>query len=725
MAKLGTDTVNEMRDWGLVAPEELERIVVISPHLDDAVLGVGRLLAVHPNATVITVYAGRPPEYPDPMTHWDTISGFVAGDDVLARRRKEDEGALAELDATPVWLDFVEHQYLERPDWVGADKTVDVLESAVRAANPTAVFMPFGLANPDHTETHDAARIVRERAARAGVVRVRGPGLQAHPGHARLAGVAALPGRHLAHARRTDHRPRGGGEAARRSRTTSRSSARSKPIGRSTQSSPRPPRSSSGASMRPRPAGNGCRRRRNRPTLLHRSCKPGGTACRHQLDLVLRASEPCSGGRWRRSWSGSGAIHFGMMGEHAGVSWTHGLFFATTGWLQIMFAALIVFRPSRPVITAGIVLNVAILTVWVLTRTVGIAIGGDGTPEAWGKTDGLCAAFEGLAVIASVLLLSKSFSRRPLSSGVGFAGIGFVVIAIAVLSSLLFSPAAIDVSAASGLSPDGHNHGATGASADGHDHTHVAVAGAGGLIDTGNGFIVTGALTGDSPCELSGPPASAGQTGKDAEGHSHRGPFKQDPLTREEAAQLQAEQTIARGVAVKYPTVALAEAAGYSKSTPYVPCIGAHYTNTRLAGRFDPAAPSELLYDGTNPDSKIVGLSYLVFHRGGAPEGFTGPNDRWHQHNLNGGLCLKGGVVIGSESMSKAQCTAAGGGKVALDDIWMLHDWTVPGFECTWGVFAGECPELGGRGGQTAWDPPDPKFARKGQITQEASAAAK
>jgi hypothetical protein len=28
-----------MREWGTVAPSELERIVIVSPHLDDAVLG--------------------------------------------------------------------------------------------------------------------------------------------------------------------------------------------------------------------------------------------------------------------------------------------------------------------------------------------------------------------------------------------------------------------------------------------------------------------------------------------------------------------------------------------------------------------------------------------------------------------------------------------------------------------------------------------------------------
>ena len=90
-----------------------------------------------------------------------------------------------------------------------------------------------------------------------------------------------------------------------------------------------------------------------------------------------------------------------------------------------------------------------------------------------------------------------------------------------------------------------------------------------------------------------------------------------------------------------------------------MPCIGAHYTNTGLVSRFDPAAPSELLFDGTNPDSKIVGLSYLVFHLNGPPEGFAGPNDRWHMHNSNGGLCIgKDGVVVGNEATSPKECAA-------------------------------------------------------------------
>ena len=41
--------------------------------------------------------------------------------------------------------------------------------------------------------------------------------------------------------------------------------------------------------------------------------------------------------------------------------------------------------------------------------------------------------------------------------------------------------------------------------------------------------------------------------------------------------------------------------------------------------------------------------------------------------------------------------------KRVLSDIWMMHDWIVPGWECSWGVFAPECPELGGKVGADAW----------------------
>jgi hypothetical protein len=234
--------------------------------------------------------------------------------------------------------------------------------------------------------------------------------------------------------------------------------------------------------------------------------------------------------------------------------------------------------------------------------------------------------------------------------------------------------------------------------------------------------VLSGTATGQSPCELAAPtPASPGQVGgggggsesdatKGASAHGgERGMVQQKILTKSERLALEGQIKLARQVAVKYPTVKDALAAGYKKSTPFVPCIGAHYTDTGLVAKMDFGAPSELLYDGTEPNSKIVGLSYLVWHPGGTPpEGFAGKNDYWHQHNSNGGLCLKGVVVVGGEDMTRERCAAVGGRKTLLTDIWMLHAWIVPGFECSWGTFSGECPELGGRLCGTAWDSPDP-----------------
>jgi hypothetical protein len=246
-----------------------------------------------------------------------------------------------------------------------------------------------------------------------------------------------------------------------------------------------------------------------------------------------------------------------------------------------------------------------------------------------------------------------------------------------------------------------------------HMHMHNHAGGAGHDM----GSVIAETATGDSPCEKAqAKPASPGQVGAgeggassntDAEGgHGHRGMVKQEKLTNDERKLLIEQMIQARTVIDRYPTVKDAEAAGYHMSTVFVPCIGAHYTNMKLVTKFDPANPSELLFDGTTPDARIIGLSYLVWHPGGPPEGFAGPNDHFHQHNANGGLCLKGGSVVGGEDVTEAQCTARGGKKSGnlMKDVWMEHAWVAPGWECSWGVFAGECPELGGKLGGSAWD---------------------
>jgi LmbE family N-acetylglucosaminyl deacetylase len=151
--------------WGQVDPALLGRIVVLSPHFDDAAMGAGQMLIRHADTktVVITVLGGRPPSYPDPPSPWDALGGFRAGDDVVAVRREEDRAAMEVLGAEPVWLEFPDHQYLDPADRPKPADVASELTEAIVAQAPTAVFAPMGLANPDHVMTHAAALLVRER----------------------------------------------------------------------------------------------------------------------------------------------------------------------------------------------------------------------------------------------------------------------------------------------------------------------------------------------------------------------------------------------------------------------------------------------------------------------------------------------------------------------------------------------------------------------------------
>jgi hypothetical protein len=384
---------------------------------------------------------------------------------------------------------------------------------------------------------------------------------------------------------------------------------------------------------------------------------------------------------------GAAVLHFGYSPSHFDQYWVYGAFLVAVAWLQVASAVGLLLRPTRAVLLATIALDAIVIAVWALSRTAGVALGpAASTAKSVGYPDVLATALEALIVVGCIVLVVHPafLDRRPHVSWLAPAVVALAVVLVAGSAAFALTPRFTGTDDASSGTPSVR---AT---------PPVAKASS---QKSANG------LTGDTPCEKAGPPASEGQV-LDSAGHFHRGPNPQVPIDESTRLTLEAQQTLARAVAVKYPTVADAERAGYRKSTVYVPCIGAHYTNSALARTFDPSAPSELLYDGTNPTSRIVGLSFLVFTTPlKPPAGFAGPNDIWHQHTFNGGLCInRQGLVIGPESTTAEDCTARGGHKAPLANVWMVHDWVVPGFECSWGVFAAECPELGGRSGGTAWD---------------------
>jgi LmbE family N-acetylglucosaminyl deacetylase len=127
-------------------------LLVISPHLDDAVFSTGGRLAAHPDAVVVTVFAGHPPA--GPLTPWDIDCGFAAGDDVIGRRREEDRRALALLGARPRWLDFTDSQYGPSP---APAAVAAALAAVVRRERARRVLFPLGLFHSDHRLVSDAA----------------------------------------------------------------------------------------------------------------------------------------------------------------------------------------------------------------------------------------------------------------------------------------------------------------------------------------------------------------------------------------------------------------------------------------------------------------------------------------------------------------------------------------------------------------------------------------
>lgn len=159
----------------------------------------------------------------------------------------------------------------------------------------------------------------------------------------------------------------------------------------------------------------------------------------------------------------------------------------------------------------------------------------------------------------------------------------------------------------------------------------------------------------------------------------------------------------AKAYAEQYPTLGDAEAAGFRSTFAFIPGMGTHHglgsftpeqindpsfdrfnpvfpEGSIIDDVFDPTQPEFLQYNGNGADAVLVGMSYYVrTDTGLPPEGFAGDNDWWHHHPT---LCVrKTNAQAFSPNISDAQCTAAGGINVYLDDYYMLHVWLVDDLE--------------------------------------------
>lgn len=137
----------------------MDPLLIVSPHLDDAVLSVGQVMAGRPDCVVVTVFAGTPVRR-RMLTTYDKDCGFSDAERAMFGRRREDDAALRILAARSVRLDFVDNQYDRSRSHA---EIVDALLRIVDKIRPDVVVGPIGLAHPDHHSTRFALDDVLKR----------------------------------------------------------------------------------------------------------------------------------------------------------------------------------------------------------------------------------------------------------------------------------------------------------------------------------------------------------------------------------------------------------------------------------------------------------------------------------------------------------------------------------------------------------------------------------
>src|ERR1700704_1141578 len=163
---------------------------------------------------------------------------------------------------------------------------------------------------------------------------------------------------------------------------------------------------------------------------------------------------------------GAAFIHFAVSGGHYDVSWMHGTFFAVIAWLQIAFAIGVVLRPTRRLLTAGVLLNAGIIGVWAGSRIWGVPVGPDAwTPEPIPLADSLSSGFEaGIVALSLAVLVRPALAQRSIHPSFAIGGLGITGLAVAVVSTVSLTPS---------FASDHHG----GAAAGGHTHSDAAAAG--------------------------------------------------------------------------------------------------------------------------------------------------------------------------------------------------------------------------------------------------------
>jgi hypothetical protein len=366
--------------------------------------------------------------------------------------------------------------------------------------------------------------------------------------------------------------------------------------------------------------------------------------------------------------AGAGIIHLVMVPSHMAESSVEGIGFAVAGWIQLCVAVLVFARRSRALLRATVVANLVFIATWIVSRTAGLPFGEHaGHAESVGFVDLTAVGMEAALIVASIALLA----RPALGGEMRLPTLGFA--AVVPVGVLALATAAVASPGARNHALGSHGDHAAGGHAnmasDGHDHGSSAA-----VDDKGLSLLENGHQHDNRVVEL-------------------------DPATNRALAKQLAGTAV---LVQKYPTIAHAEADGYRRAGPFAAGLGTHYVHYGKVGSGDGVIEGDdiekplLIFDGLEPDSPLAGFMYMALGAQGEPEGFIGPNDHWHYHT-NTCIVMRNGNIeapLGADAeVTQAQC-AKYGGSLIKNTGYMVHVWTVPGYESPRGVFSNINPKI-------------------------------
>jgi hypothetical protein len=343
---------------------------------------------------------------------------------------------------------------------------------------------------------------------------------------------------------------------------------------------------------------------------------------------------------------GAAAIHFAVVFEHFAEYTLYGVFFLVISWAQLIWPAVLLWRPSRLWLRLGIAGNAIVIAVYVASRTVGLPFGPDlHNAESVGALDIMSCVLEfGLIVGCAALLWRPSLADRPVARRGAFARTAaLIAVPVAVIA------ATIAVMTPGWAGPEGPAGMASGTSSQASSSTSDSSS----TLTSGMGDMGTTDGQPDMQMYGSTAPPTAGQVVAAAQ------------LIKETDTSLK-----------RFANVQAAFAAGF---TYVLKTNGEEHLlynggNPAYQG-LNPQDPSSLVYAINVPNHApiLLGAMYIMAGQQNGPQ-IGGGLTRWHSHLV---LCVNGRKTIAGFGVQlRDSCNPA-----TWQDQYtaqMLHVWVVP-----------------------------------------------